>query len=170
VRKITSNIPPRTISEGDIITNVNVLAVKEDNVLIEVKGVETRLYAHNLLDSCVVDNCCDHVKPGDHITVRVKKLYLNEDSIHISVTGRLNEPKKNIGQIKTGSDYLAIVDGYNKEKRVYRVILKGYGVPASIPEANVLGRIGLIRGDMVLVHVTHKYEDMGFVSGSARKM
>ena len=172
-RKLSESQAPRSIKIGDIVTNVNVLSVKEDNVLVECKGVETRLGAHNLLDSCVVDNCCDYVKPGDTITVRIKQIYLNEEngesnSVHLSVTGRLNEPKKNLSMIQIGADYLAIVDGFNKEKGVYTVIIKGYGVPASVPEANVLGRIGLIRGDMVLVHVTNKYD--GFVAGSARKM
>ena len=173
-RKLSESQTPRSIKVGDIITNVNVLSVKEDNVLVECKGVETRLGAHNLLDSCVVDNCCDYVKPGDSITIRVKQIYLNEDenglpgSVHLSVTGRLNEPKKNLSMIQIGADYLAIVDGYNREKGVYTMIIKGYGVPASVPESNVLGRIGLIRGDMVLVHVTNKFD--GFISGSARKM
>ena len=173
-RKLSESQTPRSIKVGDIITNVNVLSVKEDNVLVECKGVETRLGAHNLLDSCVVDNCCDYVKPGDSITVRVKQIYLNEQenglpgNVHLSVTGRLNEPKKNLSMIQIGADYLAVVDGFNKEKGVYTMIVKGYGVPAAVPESNVLGRIGLIRGDMVLVHVTNKYD--GFISGSARKM
>jgi len=153
----------REVHEGDIV-KAHILAVKESSVEIEVLGCETRLVTHNLLDNEIVTNCEDHVSVGDTIPVRIKKVYLNDDgTIHLSATGRLNEVSKLISSMKTGSNYQGQVEKYNAEKRTYTIILIN-GVLAAVPEASVMGRVELNRGDVVQVYVVNKHD--AFVSGS----
>lgn len=157
----------RVIKDGSLIL-AHILAVKEDVVLCECAGVETKLFAYNLLSNDICENCKDHVAPGDAIKVRVKKCYLNEDgSVYLSITGRINEVPKLIETMKENSSYLGTVESYNPKKQSYTIFLKN-GVLATVPENHVKGRHILSRGDTVCVFVVKIYD--GFVSGSCMKV
>lgn len=159
---------PRNVAIGDVINNAHVLAVKEDSVLIEACGIETRLDAYNL-NKEFVDNCKKFVSPGDTIPVRVRKLHINKDSVYMSCSGRLDNISKMISTIKRGDVLIGVVDRYNKEKNTYTVILKN-SVPASCQSYTVRQRIPLAIGDKVYVRVVEVVEDLGFVVGHATKI
>ena len=159
---------PRSINIGDVINNAHVLAVREDSVLIEACGVETRLDAYNL-NKEFVDNCKKFVSAGDTIPVRVKKLHINEDNVYLTCSGRLDNVSKMISTIKRGDVLIGVVDRYNKEKNTYTVILKN-SVPASCQSYTVRQRIPLAIGDKVYVRVVEVVEDLGFVVGHATKI
>lgn len=159
---------PRTIAVGDVINNAHVLAVKEDSVLIEACGIETRIDAYNL-NKEFVDNCKKFVSSGDTIAVRVRKLHINDDSVYMSCSGRLDNASKMINTIKVGDVLIGVVDRYNKEKSTYTVILKN-SVPASCQAYTVKQRIPLAIGDKVYVTVVDVVTDAGFVIGHASKI
>ena len=159
---------PRTISVGDVIENAHVLAVKEDSVLIEACGIETRLDPYNL-NKEFVDNCKKFVSAGDTIPVRVRKLHINDDSVYMSCSGRLDNVSKMIKTIKPGDVLIGVVDRYNKDKCTYTVILKN-SVPASCQSYTVKQRIPLAIGDKVYVTVVDVVEEAGFVIGHATKI
>ena len=116
-------------------------------------------------DNEIVVNCEDHVSVGDTIPVRIKKIYLNNDNtIYLSVTGRLSEVSRLISTIKVGGNYQGQIEKFNKEKGFYTVLLRN-GVLAAVPQRSVIGELQLNRGDVVQVHSANKHET--FVTGSA---
>lgn len=167
-RTRSASLTPRSVVVGDVIENAHVLAVKEDSVLIEACGIETRIDAYNL-NKDFVDNCKKFVSPGDTIPVRVRKLHINEDTVYMSCSGRLNNVSKMILTMKPGDTLLGVVDRYNKEKGIYTVILNN-GVSASCAAYTVKQRIPLAIGDNVWVTVTDVIEEAGFVTGHANKI
>jgi len=167
-RTTSKDKEPRTVSVGDIINNAHVLAVKEDSVLIEACGVETRIDAYNL-NKEFVDNCKKFVSSGDTIPVRVRKLHINNDSVYLTCSGRLNNVSKMINTVKKGDVLIGVVDRYNKEKDTYTIVLKN-GVPASCQSYTVRQRIPLAIGDKVYVQVIEVVEESGFVIGHATKI
>ena len=162
----TTELPPRTVNVGDKI-QAHVLAVKEDSVLIECCGKETRLGAHNLLPTEVVENCTDYVRPGMTLTVKVKKVLIGEDSVDIAVTGRTYTPSKAIRNIKKGGMYLGVVELADDKREIYTIILNFNGIKAMVPYAHVKGQIPLLRGDIVQFFANAIYDE--FVAGSAQK-
>ena len=157
---------PREVHVNDI-AKANVLAVKEDVVVVECLGVESRLDCYNLNDD-IVENCRDFVKPGDVIPVRVRKVYVNaDDTVYLTVSGRLNNASKMIHTMRERSNYLGQVDHYNKAKDRYTVMLKN-GVTASVPSSMVQGGVPLTPGDDVAVMVTRIMD--AYVIGAAIKL
>lgn len=167
-RTKSAKLAPRSVAVGDVINNAHVLAVKEDSVLIEACGIETRLDAYNL-NKEFVDNCKKFVAAGDTIPVRVRKLHINENDVYMSCSGRLDNVSKMINTIKKGDVLIGVVDRYNKEKSTYTVILKN-SVPASCQAYTVKQRIPLAIGDKVYVTVVEVVEEAGFVVGHATKI
>ena len=164
-RKSTSGTP-RSVNVGDI-TDARILAVREDHVLVECLGVETRIDARNLCND-IVYNCNDVVQPGDVIRVRVRRCYVNNnDRIYLSVSGRLNDPSKAINAMNLPGWFLGHVDSYNAEKNTYTIMLKN-GVQAAVRGDSVEGGIDLMIGDRVKVYVFNSFES--FVTGRAVKM
>jgi len=159
---------PRTIDVGDIIKNANVISVKEDSIIVEAAGVETRIDAYNINNEYVT-NCKKYFRPGDTIDVRVKKLHINPDSIYLTLSGRLNNSSKLVHTMRVGDVVLGVVDRYNPQKEKYTVVLKN-GVTASCPAYSVKGRIPIVVGDRVMVYITNIYLDGGFVAGQASKI
>ena len=141
----------KNINIGDI-TTAHVLSVREDLVIVEALGVETRIDAYNLGNGNV-ENCRDYVRPGDDLKVRIKKLHVEGDRVYLTVSGRLNDTSKNILLMKEQSTIMGIVDHYNKDKEVYTIILEN-GVSASVRAGQVNGEIDLAPGDRVSVLVT----------------
>jgi len=164
-RKIT-DMAPRSVEKDDII-KARVLNVRENSVLVECAGVETRLNCHHLTNTEVVDNCCDYVAPGDELTVKVIDSKIEEDRVYLYVTGRLIDTTREIRQMNKDSVYLGKVDKYNSEKHSYSVVLSN-GVLALVPENKVVGQLELCRGDKVLVHVETIVRDE-FVVGTIIK-
>lgn len=162
----TKDQPPRTVNIGDKI-QAHVLAVREDSVLIECCGKETRLGAHNLLPTEVVEDCTDYVRPGMTITVKVKNVALKDGDVDIAVTGRTYTPSKAIRNIKQGGMYLGVVELADDKKKVYTIILNFNGIKAMVPYAHVKGQVPLLRGDVVQFFANVIYDE--FVAGSAQK-
>ena len=159
---------PRTIEVGDIIRNANVISVKEDSIIVEAAGIESRIDAYNI-NNDYVTNCKKYLSPGDTMDVRVKKLYINPDSVYLSLSGRLNNSSKLVHTMHVGDMVLGVVDRYNPQKNKYTVMLKN-GVTASCPAYNVKGRMPIVVGDRVMVYITNIYLDGGFVAGQASKI
>ena len=167
-RTKSADMPPRTIEVGDIIKNANVIAVREDSIIVETAGVETRIDAYNV-NTEYVTNCKDYFKPGDFIDVRVRKVYINPDGVYLTLSGRLNNSSKLVYTMHVGDVVLGTVDKYNGLKKAYTVVLKN-GVTASCPAYSVRDRIPLVIGDQVKVYITNIYLDAGFVAGQASKV
>lgn len=162
-RKI-SDSQPRTIHEGDVL-KAHILCVKEENILVECAGVETRIGRADLSDHVFVDNCYDLYKPGDSITVRVKSLYINADTVHLSLTGRLGVVSKLITSMKISGSYIGRIVSA-PIGRPYTALLSN-GVTAAIGRDRVLGNLDLYIGDEVQVYVSNIFDN--YVSGSAIK-
>ena len=159
---------PRDVRVNDIIRDGHVISVNERYAVIECLGVETRVDAYNLTNREVVENCMDFVRPGDTISVRVRRLYLNPgEKIHLSVSGRLNESSKMIRSMRVGATYLGHIDHYNKAKDRYTVILKN-GVYGSAASWQVVGDLRLIPGDRVSFRVTDIRD--GYVIGTVIRL
>lgn len=166
-RKHNLGRAPRSIKEGDIV-DAKVISVRENTVLVEVAGVETRLGKKNLKPGDYPMNCHDYVKPGDILPVRIKNLFLNDDhTVHLGVTGRIYEANKLIETMKIGSCYLGTVESYNPRKRTYRIILHN-GVPGFTHQTSVVGLIDLLPGDKVAFYLRNKYQT--FVFGTVGKI
>lgn len=164
-RKSTTGTP-RSVAVGDL-ADARVLAVREDYVLVECLGVETRIDSRNLCND-IVYNCNDFVHPGDVIRVRVRRCYLNSNKkVYLSVSGRLNDPSKAINAMALPGWFLGHVDNYNQEKDTYTIMLKN-GVQAAVKGNAVEGNIELMIGDRVKVYVFNSFET--FVVGRAVKM
>ena len=142
---------PRQVNVGDI-ADARVLSVRQDMVLVECLGVETRIDTYNL-NNDIVENCADFVKPGDTIPVRIRKLHVQGDRVYLTVSGRLNDVSKAILTMRPNSYYIGHVDHYNKDKQMYTIMLMN-GVSAAVRKDNVLGGLELSNGDMVSVLVT----------------
>lgn len=169
-RKETTRGTQREINEGDVL-NARVIQVKEESVLVECGGVETRIVAALLSARDYYTNCTDAFSPGDMMKVRVKKLYLDKDAhtVHLSLTGQIVNPVKAITSIRVGSTYLGTVMSCNEKNRAYTVILSN-GVPCSVLFEFVFGHVPLVRGDKVRVYINKIYAERGFVAGSAQKL
>lgn len=153
-------------SIGDI-CKARVISVRNDVAVVECLGVETRIDAYDLSD-LTVENCRDFVKPGDTMKVRIKKLYLNEDnSVYLSVSGRLNDTGKVLNTMMVGSMYLGKVEKFNKDNHTYLIHLKN-GVNAFVYPENVESKTFLFRGEQVAV-VVEKIKD-NYVTGKAIKI
>ena len=150
-RKSSTKQPPRTVNTGDQF-DAHVLQVREDMVVVECCGVETRIDNYNVSNSIVMD-CTDYTKPGDTIRVRVRKLHISPTSVYLLVTGRLHDSTKLIRSMKPKSTYLGKVAKYNDKSKFYTVTLKN-GVNAAVRTKNVQGEIDLSIGDIVAVTVT----------------
>ena len=165
VHKDHPETPSRTVKVG-YLAWANVVGVREDYVVVECLGVETRIDAYNLNNE-YVENCNDFVKPGDRLKVRVRKVYVNDDDVYLTVSGRLNDASKAINDIKLRGTYLGVVDHYNKSNNFYTISLKN-GVSASVRADQVQGEVELTNGDNVSVLVTRIMPT--YVIGMARKL
>lgn len=163
------------IKIGDEVT-ANILAIFENFVLVECLGVETRISAYNLTDTCLVDNCRYYIKPGtsrpiktgDELTVRIKKLRKQEDgTYYLAVSGRLNHGAKNIRDIHEGDTYIGFVECFNNKTRVYTVKLRN-GVNVSVHEKSVMSRGTLNPGDRVSAVIKQKKE--AYCCGTCQKI
>lgn len=151
---------------GDI-AEANVISVKNDYVIVECLGVETRIHADSLTDD-YVENCNDFVKPGDTIKVKVVKVHINGTaSVYLTVTGKVGEPAKQIQSMQVRSSYLGVVENVNYTKKIYDIRLKN-SVLANVLFENVQGEIPLFKGDRVAVKVSKLLETR--VYGSAMKL
>ena len=169
-RKDTTRGTQREIKEGDI-TSARVVQVKEEYVLVECGGVESRIPAALLSARDYYTNCLDAYSPGDMMKVRVKKLYIDkvEHSVHLSLTGQIVNPAKAITNVRVGSTYLGKVVSCNEKQHAYTIMLSN-GVPCAVLFEFVFGHIPLVKGDNVRVTVKNIYVERGFVAGNAQKV
>lgn len=158
---------PPEIKVGDK-TLAHVLSVRDNMVLVECLGIETRLDEFELSNK-VVNNCNDFAKAGDNLTVTVTKLYLeseNGELPYLKVSAREGVLSGNLSNIKVGNVYKGKVSHRNKTKHIYSVVLNN-GVMVTVPENRVMGNLDLDRNDNVVV--TIKRIDGPFVLGVAYK-
>lgn len=156
----------KPIKVGDIINETHVLAVKEENVLVECRGVETRISAY-YLNNEFVKNCNDYCKPGDTIATKVKTIGVDTNKgVYLSLTGRLTESSNSIKKMKVGQYITGYVDTYNKKKHVYTINLIN-GVKATVHQKVVMGNLELVPGDRVTVRVIKLFDN--FVVGMCSK-
>lgn len=171
-RKDTTRGVQREIKEGDIL-NARIVQVKEESILVECGGVETRIAAALLSARDYYTNCTDAYSAGDMIKVRVKKVYVDPvlHTVHLSLTGQVINPAKAIKDMKIGSAYLGTVRACNEDRHTYTVMLSN-GVPCTVLFEFVFGHIPLVKGDKVRVTVSKIYNEKGvsFVSGAAQKL
>ena len=151
---------------NSLVKNASILSVNENKVTVEVCGVETRIDAYDL-NNYYVQNCHDYVSPGDVMTVRIKRIYMEGDDIYLVVTGRTKTVNKNLSDIKVGSSYAGVVENYNAKTKAYSVRLFN-GVGASVGAKSVENGVSLSIGDRVQVAVNKKLPT--FVVGRARKI
>lgn len=158
----------RPIEVGNIIEDAHVIAVKEDNVLVECRGVETRINAYQLNYEWVT-NCQDYCKPGDIIPVKVKRLDIKDGNVNLVLTGRLEKTSQNIKYMKEGDVMSGVVDTFNRNKHdgTYSIILKNK-VRASVRQKDVMGNIDLVPGNRVSVTVLKIMDE--FVIGQCKKI
>ena len=164
------NAMPRKV-EKDMIAKAHVLTVRSDMVLVECLGVETRISARDLSDD-VIENCQDFVKAGDNIKVRIRGLHINDaDSefsrVYLAVSGRIRQVPRAIYGMKEGATYLGTVDKFNRQKKIYNVVLRNH-VNAIVQAQDVQGEIPLKHGDTISVKVIKIFDD--YVRGLAIKM
>ena len=156
----------KDIKIGDI-AEANVIAVKEDVIVVECFGVETRIPAREASEE-YIENCKDFFSPGDTIKVKVKKVYINgSSSVYLTVSGKINDSSKFINTMNVKSTYLGTVESVNRNKKIYNVRLKN-GVLAGVLFDNVQGNVPLFIGNKVTVKVS-KVKDT-YVYGSALKL
>lgn len=169
-----SNTPGqmREIKEGDVV-NARIVQVKEESILVECGGVETRIPAGLLSIREYYTNCTDAFSSGDMIKVRAKKVYVDkkEHTVHLSLTGQVINPAKAVKNVKIGSCYLGTVVKCNEDRHTYTIMLTN-GVPCTVFFEFVFGHIPLVKGDKVRVTVNNIYanDGMGFVAGAAQKL
>ena len=164
--------PQDAVAEGAL-AKAHVLTVRPDMATVECLGVETRILSQHLSNE-IVENCHDFVSPGDNITVRIRKLHINEPeeeggekTVYLNVTGQINAAPAAIASMTKNSVWLGTVVAFNREKQVYTILLKN-GVHASIPQKSVMGEIHLEIGDSVSVSVRQVYDN--YVRGFAVKL
>ena len=160
-----SNI--QEIKPGSI-ANANIIAVKQDHIVVECLGVETRIFAHDTSCSEFVENCQDHFEPGQTLPVKILKIHINgTQSVYLKVTGKIKDSSKLITTMELRSSYIGYVESVNNLKKIYNIRLKN-GVLAGVLFSNVQGNIPLFIGNKVSVKVS-KIND-SFVYGSAMKL
>ena len=158
---------PPEIKVGDK-TLARVLSVRDNMVLVECLGIETRLDEFELSNK-VVNNCNDFVKAGDNLSVTVTKFYLESENgklPYLKVSAREGVLSSNLSNIKVGNVYKGKVSHRNKTKHIYSIVLNN-GVMVTVPENRVMGNLDLDRNDNVVV--TIKRIDGPFVLGVAYK-
>lgn len=148
--------------------DANVIAVKEDHIVVECLGVETRIYAHDTTCNEFVENCKDYFVPGQKIQVKILKIHINgTSSVYLKVTGKITSSSKLINTMELRSSYIGFVESVNNVKKIYNVRLKN-GVLAGVLFSNVQGNVPLFIGNRVSVKVS-KINDT-YVYGSAMKL
>lgn len=159
---------PYNLQPGNIIKNSYVMAVGENRATVECCGVETRLDAYSLTNE-YIENCQEYVKPGDRLSLRIKKIIIDGDKVLLTVTGRTKDVPKAIRLMQTKATYEGVVQSYNSKTNKYTITLKN-GVGASVKAEDVRGAgdIPLFKGDRVQVLVTKKLP--GFVVGIVMKV
>lgn len=162
----------KTIQQGDI-EFANVIAVKEDYILVEACGVETRILARDASED-FIENCKDYFSPGDRIRVRVRRVYFNKNNktgeieIYLRLTGRTRDITDETENIKVGDRYFGTVDKVNPKKQTYTIHLKT-GVIVGVSFQDVQGGVPLYVGNRVNVLID-KIKDNGFIYGKATKI
>ena len=160
------------VKEGALV-KANVLTVRPDMAVVECLGVETRISNRHLSNE-IVENCRDFTHSGDTLTVRIRRLYVNEPekeggekTVYLNVTGQIYATPSAMSFMAEGSTYKGTVISFNREKNVYTVLLKNQ-VHASVPQRAVPGQVHLNIGDTVSVMITKVYDN--FVTGTAIKI
>lgn len=152
---------------GDLV-NAHVISVRDNMVVVECLGIETRLDEFELSNE-VVNNCNDYAKAGDILPVTITKIHLNDEPNkipYVKVTARSGVFNSNLAKIKTGNVYKGKVSHRNKLKQLYSVVLNN-GVVVTIPEKSVIGGLELDRNDNVIVHI--KFVKGAYITGTAYK-
>ena len=158
---------PSDIHVGDMVDS-HVISVRDNMVVVECLGIETRLDEFELSNE-VVNNCNDYVKAGDILPVTITKIHLNDEPNkipYVKVTARSGVFNSNLSKIKVGNVYKGKVSHRNKVKRLYAVVLNN-GVVATVPENSVVGGLELDRNDNVVVHI--RVVKGAYIMGSAYK-
>lgn len=144
---------PEPVKVGDVAT-AHVLSVRDNMVLLECLGIETRIDEFELSNE-VVNNCNDYVKAGDEIPVTIMKYYPVSETKNVpylKVSARSGVLSTNLSKIKIGNVYKGKVSHRNKTKHIYSVILNN-GVNVIVPENRVMGGLELDRNDNVVVTI-----------------
>ena len=158
---------PSDIKVGDMVDS-HVISVRDNMVIVECLGIETRLDEFELSNE-VVSNCNDYVKAGDILPVTITKIHLNDEPNkipYVKVTARSGVFNSNLSKIKVGNVYKGKISHRNKVKKLYSVVLNN-GVVATVPENSVIGGLELDRNDNVVVHI--KVVKGAYIMGTAYK-
>ena len=150
---------------GDIV-NASVLSVRENNFLVNVRGVETRINAYNLGYS--IDNCKKLLYPGDEIEVKVMNIKRQENKpLYVRVSAKTSEKNEDLSTIKVGATYLGKVDHFNSKKDLYTIYLVN-GVSVVVHQDNVYRKSILQPNDNVAVKIYDKKDY--YCIGSCQKL
>ncbi len=158
---------PEDIKVGDMV-NSHVISVRDNMVVVECLGIETRLDEFELSNE-VVNNCNDYVKAGDELPVTITKIHLNDEPNkipYVKVTARSGVFNSNLAKIKVGNVYKGKVSHRNKTKKLYSIVLNN-GVVVTVGENNVIGGLELDRNDNVVVHI--RVVKGAYITGTAYK-
>lgn len=158
---------PATAKVGDVV-NAHVISVRDNMVVVECLGIETRLDEFELSNE-VVNNCNDYAKAGDILPVTITKIHLNDEPNkipYVKVTARSGVFNSNLAKIKAGNVYKGKVSHRNKLKQLYSVVLNN-GVVVTVPEKSVVGGLELDRNDNVVVHI--RVVKGAYIMGTAYK-
>ena len=145
------------------VVKVRIVAVARKYIIVDLYGIEVTIPADNLKHTFIV-NAKDYYLVGDNLTVRIKKIDIENNIFELSRKDLIENPYKNIRKyITEGGEYIGKVIGYPKQRSGVIVQLDNSDVtclvriPAhfnSIPHLfdKVLIRIGEIHENRKLVY------------------
>lgn len=153
-----------TLKIGDIV-KAHVIAIKPYNVLVECCGVET--YIDNFsISNMPVDNCRDVIERGSTIDVKIKKIYVNDDSNYLTVIGRTCNISEKMDEIKLNSLHLAKLIHLNEKKGTYTFRLSnGLNVLVYKKTIKNFNPNRLVRGDSAIIRIVSKSKENEFLFG-----
>lgn len=153
-----------TLKIGDIV-KAHVIAIKPYNVLVECCGVET--YIDNFsISNMPVDNCRDVIERGSTIDVKIKKIYVNDDSNYLTVIGRTCNISEKMDEIKLNSLHLAKLIHLNEKKGTYTFRLSnGLNVLVYKKTIRNFNPNRLVRGDSAIIRIVSKSKENEFLFG-----
>lgn len=153
-----------TLQVGDIV-KAHVIQVKTYNVLVECCGVETFIDNFSI-SNMPVDNCRDIIERGSTIDVKIKKIYINDDSNYLTVIGRTCNIMDKIQEAKIGSLHLAKLIQINQKKGTYTFRLSnGLNVLVYKKSIKEFNPDRLVRGDSAIIMINSKSKEGEFLFG-----
>ncbi len=103
------------LKENDIV-KVRIVAVARKYIIVDLYGIEVIIPVDNLSHTFIV-NAKNYYTVGDNLTVRIKKINIENETFELSAKDLIENPYKNIRKyITEGGEYIGKVIGYPKQR------------------------------------------------------